>query len=65
MKLLSNVCVDNQFRENDDNERETGCHEDSNVGAEGEGGYRMPRYEETKDYTPTSTYPSEVGDELP
>ena len=25
----------------------------------------MPRYEETKDYTPTSTYPSKVGDELP
>ena len=25
----------------------------------------MPRYQETKDYTPTSTYPSEVGDELP
>jgi hypothetical protein len=25
----------------------------------------MPRYQETEDYTPTSTYPSEVGDELP
>ena len=25
----------------------------------------MPRYQETEDYMPTSTYPSEVGDELP
>jgi hypothetical protein len=25
----------------------------------------MSRYQETEDYTPTSTYPSEVGDELP
>jgi hypothetical protein len=25
----------------------------------------MPRYQETEEYTPTSTYPSEVGDELP
>jgi hypothetical protein len=63
LKLLSNVCVGNQFRERGDNE--SGCHEDSNVSAEGEGGCRMPRYEETKDYTPTSTYPSEVCDELP
>jgi hypothetical protein len=63
LKLLSNVCVGNQFRARGDNE--SGFHKDSNVGAEGEGGCRMPRYEETKDYTATSTYPSEVGDELP
>jgi hypothetical protein len=63
LKLLSNVCVGNQFRARGDNE--SGCHKDSNGSAEGEGGCRMPRYEETKDYTPTSTYPSEVGDELP
>jgi hypothetical protein len=43
------VCVGNQFRARGDNE--SGCHEDSNVGAEGEGGCRMPRYEETEDYT--------------
>ena len=41
------MCVDNEFRERDDNEREIGCHEDSNVGAEGEGGFRRPRYQET------------------
>jgi hypothetical protein len=63
LKLLSNVCVGNQFRARGDNE--IGFHEDSNVSAEGEGGCRMPRYEETEDYTPTSTYPLEVGDELP
>jgi hypothetical protein len=63
LKLLSNVCVGNQFRARDDNE--SGCHEDSNVGAEGEGGCRRSCYEETEDYMPTSTYPSEVGDELP
>jgi hypothetical protein len=63
LKLLSNVCVGNQFREKGDNE--SGCHEDSNVGVEGEGGCRIPRYEETKDYTPTSTYPSEVGMNFP
>jgi hypothetical protein len=63
LKLLSNVCVDNQFRARGDNE--SGCHKDSNVGAEGEGGFRRPHYQETKDYTPTSTYPSDVGDELP
>jgi hypothetical protein len=63
LKLLSNVCVGNQSRARGDNE--SGCHEDSNVGAEGEGGCRMPRYQETEDYTPTSTYPSEVGNELP
>jgi hypothetical protein len=63
LKLLSNVCVGNRFRARGDNE--SGFHEDSNVGAKGEGGFRRPCYEETKDYTPTSTYPSEVGDELP
>jgi hypothetical protein len=63
LKLLSNVCVGNQFRARGDNE--SGCHEDSNVGAEREGGCMMPHYEETEDYTLTSTYPSEVGDELP
>jgi hypothetical protein len=57
------VCVGNQFRERGDNE--SGCHEDSNVGAEGEGGCMISRYEEIEDYTPTSTYPSEVGDKLP
>ena len=56
------MCVGYQFRARVGNE--SGCHEDSNVGAEGEGGCRMSRYEETEDYTPTSTYPSEVGDEL-
>jgi hypothetical protein len=40
LKLLSNVCVGNQFRARGDNE--SGCHEDSNVGAEGEGGFRRP-----------------------
>jgi hypothetical protein len=59
------VCVDNEFRAREDNERESGCHKDSNVGEEGEGGFRRRRYQETKDYTPTSTYPSDVGDELP
>jgi hypothetical protein len=57
------VCVGNQSRARGDHE--SGCHEHSNVGAEGEGGCRMPRYQETEYYTPTSTYPSEVGDELP
>jgi hypothetical protein len=57
------VCVGNQFRARGDNE--SGFHEDSNVDAEGEGGCRMSRYQETEDYMPTSTYPSEVGDELP
>ena len=47
MKLLSNVCVDNQFSASDDNERESGCHEDSNAGVKGEGGFRRPRYRET------------------
>jgi hypothetical protein len=59
------VCVDNEFSAREDNERESGCHEDSNVGEEGEGGFRRQCYQETKDYTPTSTYPSDVGDELP
>jgi hypothetical protein len=63
LKLLSNVCVGNQFRGRGDNE--SGCHEDSNVGVEGEGAFRRPHYEETKYYMSTSTYPSEVGDELP
>jgi hypothetical protein len=57
------VCVGNQFRARADNE--SGYHEDSNVGAEGEGAFRRPHYEETKDYMPTSTYPSDVGDEPP
>jgi hypothetical protein len=65
LKLLSQVCEDNQFRERDDNERESSCHEDSNVGAEDEDGFRRLRYQETKYYTSTSTYPSDVGDELP
>ena len=39
--------VDNEFRSRDDNERESGCQEDSNVGAEGEGGFRRLRYQET------------------
>ena len=41
------MCVDNEFRERDDNERESGCHEDSNVGEEGEGGFRRRHYHET------------------
>ena len=56
--------VDNEFRSRDKNERESGCHEDSNVGAESEGRFRRPCYQETKDYVPTSTYPLNVGDEL-
>jgi hypothetical protein len=63
LKLLSNVCVGYQFRVRVDNE--SGFHEDSNVSAEGECGFRMPHYEETKDYMLTSTYPSYVRDELP
>jgi hypothetical protein len=63
LKLLSNVCVGYQFRARVDNE--SGFHEDSNVSAECECGFRMPRYEETKDYMLTSTYPSYVRDELP
>ena len=39
------VCVGNQFRARSDNE--SGCHEDSNVDVEGEGGCRRLRYEET------------------
>jgi hypothetical protein len=58
------VCVEDEFNAREDNERESGYHEDSNVGEEGEGGFRG-RYQETKDYMPTSTYPSDVGDELP
>ena len=58
------MCLDNQFRARDDNERESGCHKYSNVSVEGEGEFRRPHYQETKDYTPTSTYPSDVGDEL-
>ena len=63
LEVISNVCIGNQFRERCDNE--SGYHKDSNVGAEGEGGFRRPRYEEIEDYMPTSTYPSDVGDELP
>jgi hypothetical protein len=59
------MCVDNEFRERDDNERDSGFHEDSHVGAEGEVGFRRLRYQEKKYYTPTSTYPLNVGDELP
>ena len=57
------MCVGNQSRARGDHE--SGCHEHSNVGAEGEAGCRMPRYEETKDDMLTSTYPSYVRDELP
>ena len=63
MKLLSNVCVGNQFIARGDNE--SGYHKDSNVSAEGECGFRRSHYKETKDYMPTSTYPSDVGDEFP
>jgi hypothetical protein len=58
------VCVEDEFNAREDNERESGYHEDSNVGEEGEGGF-MGRYPETKYYMPTSTYLSNVGDELP
>jgi hypothetical protein len=58
------LCVEDQFNVGDDNERESDYHAESNVGEEGEGGSRG-RYQETEDYTPTSTYPSDVGDELP
>ena len=57
------MCVGSQFRARGDNE--SGCHKDSNVSEEGEGGCRRLRYEETKDYMLTSTYPSYVRDELP
>ena len=40
------VCVDNEFNAREDDERESGYHEDSNVGEEGEGGFRG-RYQET------------------
>jgi hypothetical protein len=58
------VCVDNEFSAREYNERESGCHEDSNVGEEGEGGFMRRRYQETKDYTPMSTNPSDVADEI-
>jgi hypothetical protein len=58
------VCVEDEFIAREDNERESGYHEDSNVGEDGEGGF-MGRYQETKDYTPMSTYPSDVGDDIP
>ena len=58
------MCVNNAFRERNDNERESECHEDSTVGAKGEGGFMM-RYQEIKYYMPTSTYPSDVGDHFP
>ena len=57
------MCVDSQFRANYNNE--SGCHEDWNVGANGEGEFRRPCYQETKDYMPKSNYPSDVGDEIP
>ena len=41
------MCVDKKFIARDENERESGCHEDSNVGSEGEGVFRRPRYQET------------------
>ena len=43
IEVISNVCLGNQFRARGDNE--SGCHKDSNVGEEGEGGCRRPRYE--------------------
>jgi hypothetical protein len=49
------MCVYNEFRAREENERESGCHEDSNVDAEGEGGFRRPRYQKIKYYTPMST----------
>jgi hypothetical protein len=59
------VCVDNEFNAREENERESGFHEDYNIGEEGEGRFSRRRYQETKDYTPMSTYHSDVGDELP
>ena len=41
------MCVDNEFRERDDNERESGCHKDSNAGAKGEGRFKRQCYQET------------------
>jgi len=58
------VCVYNDFNARKDNEKKSGCHEDSNDGEEGEGGFRRRRYQETEYYTPMFTYPSNVGDEL-
>jgi hypothetical protein len=58
------VGVENEFNAREDNERESVYHEDSNVGEEGEGEFRG-RYLETQYYMPTSTYPSDVGDEIP
>jgi hypothetical protein len=58
------LCVEDRFYQGVDNERESENHAESNVHAEGEGGSRR-HYQETEDYTPTTTYPSDVGEELP
>jgi hypothetical protein len=34
------VCVENEFNVREDNKRESGYSEDSNVGEEGEGGFK-------------------------
>jgi len=54
------VCVEDDFNAREDNERESGYHQDSNVGEEGEGGLRG-RYQEVEDYTPTSIYASDCS----
>ena len=56
------MCVENKFSAREDNQRESGCHEYSNVGEDDEGGFRKRCYQETKDYMPTSTYPSDRDD---
>jgi hypothetical protein len=58
------LCIEDQFNAREDNERESGYHEYFNVGQEVEGEIKRC-YQETEDYTPTSTYPLDVGDELP
>ena len=41
------MCVENEFNARGDNERESGCHEDSIFGEEVEGGFRRKFYQET------------------
>lgn len=58
------LCVEDQFYQGGDNERESENQAKSNVHEEGEGGPRQ-RYQENEDYTPMTTYPSDVIEEIP
>ena len=58
------LCVEDRFYQGGDNERVCENQAESNVHAEGEGGSRQ-HYQENEDYTPTTTYPSNVGEEIP